>query len=335
MTRTYTADEEAWLRDHYPEGTIDDTLDAFEREFGRRPSKQAIFVKANKMGLRKKQHYDERHVPKQKTMRWSSPEFEREREWMLANDVGESVFGTIDAFEREFGVRLNRNQVSLFRSTYGTGRRVSHGGGKPSKPVGSERLGKDGYIMVKVKEWPDKPCSKDNWRFKHHVEYEKAYGPIPEGHVVLFADKDRRNFDPANLVAVPRKYICQLNNPELPGYHDRDSLLACIALCDLRSKLMDVENERPRECAVCGATFTPTREQRSQPNPVQTCPDCLAAGKRARGRRGDGQPTVCAVCGEVFAREMRTQRRCPACKAAMPNYGVDQHRSYFERNGHR
>lgn len=284
----YTPEEEAWLVENYHAGTINDTLDAFEREFGRRPSKQALFVKCNKMGLRKDRHYDERRQRSQKTMRWSSPEFERERNWMLSNDKCESVFATIEAFEREFGVRLTRSQVSLFRSTYGTGRRVSHGGGKPNRPVGSERVGKDGYLMVKVREWPDVPCSKDNWRFKHHVVWEEANGrAVPEGWTVLFADRDKRNFDPDNLVAIPRKYIGQLNNPDLPSYSDRETLEACIALCDLRSAVRDAGNSK-RTCRVCGAVFEPTERQKAYPKPVSTCPSCLKAGRKWRGERREG-----------------------------------------------
>lgn len=336
MTRTYTAAEESWLAEYYHAGTINDTLDAFEREFGRRPSKQALFVKCNKMGLRKDRHDHERYEPAQARIRWSEPAFADMREWMLANDAGESVFATIDAFEAEFGIRLNRAQVSRFRSVYGTKRRTSHGGGKPNKPVGSTRMGKDGFVMVKVREWPDVPQTKDNWRFKHHVVWEEANGrPLPDGYTVFFADGNKRNFDPDNLVALPRKYIGQLNNPDLPKYHDRETLLACVALCDMRSAVMDAEAARPRECAVCGATFTPTERQREYRKPVQTCPDCIAAGRKARGDRGDKQPTVCCVCGEMFPRTQANQRRCPACKAARPKLSPKQHAARFARTGRR
>ena len=290
MSRPYTDEENAWLREHYHVGTINDTLDAFEREFGRRPSKQALFVKCNKMGLRKDRHGKERFEPAQKRMRWSEEGFAEMREWMLANDSGESVYATIDAFEEEFGIRLNRAQVSRFRSVYGTKRRKSHGGGKPNKPVGSTRLGKDGYIMVKVKEWPDVPQSKDNWRFKHHIEWEKANGmPLPEGYTVFFADKNKRNFDPDNLVALPRKYIGQLNNPDLPGYSDRGTLMACVALCDLRSAVRDAERDRERTCEVCGAKFRMTEKQRCYPSPVKTCPSCLKAGRKPGRKRKESR----------------------------------------------
>lgn len=311
--------EEGWLREHYPHGTINDTLDAYEREFGHRPSRCALYVKANKMGLRKLSSGDERHARAQKTMRWSSPEFEREREWMLANDSSESVALTIEAFEREFGVRLNRSQVSLFRSTYGRQRRKSHGGGKPSKPIGAERLGKDGFLMVKVREWPDVPCSKDNWRFKHHVVYERHNGPIPEGHIVLFADRDRRNFDPENLVAIPRKLIGVLNQ----GYKwtDREALEAAVACAKLDVAVMDAAN-RPRPCAVCGREFEPPVRSRAKRN---TCPECTAAGRKHYEMHGVAGEAVCAVCGEVFTRDKKTQRRCRACIGKAPKHRARQH----------
>jgi uncharacterized CHY-type Zn-finger protein len=336
MTRTYTSSEEAWLRENYHAGTINDTLAAFEAEFGRRPSKQALFVKANKMGLRKDTHHHERRVPAQARIRWSEEKYADMREWMLANDRGESVFATIDAFEEEFGIRLNRAQVSRFRSVYGTGKRVGHGGGKPSKPVGSEREGKDGYVMVKVREYPTVPQTKDNWRFKHWIAWEEANGrPVPDGCTVFFADGDKRNYDPGNLVLVPRKYIGQLNNPELPKWHDRETLLACIALCDMRSKLRDAEMGSKRTCEVCGAEFAPTARQREYSAPVRTCPDCLAAGRKARGDRGDKAVVECVVCGEPFARCQSNQRRCPECLAAKPRYGAKRHAEFYARNGHR
>lgn len=329
MTRTYTPEQEEWLRLNYHSGTINDTLDAFEREFGRRPSKQALFVKANKMGLRKDVHGEERYVPAQKRMRWSSPEFEREREWMLANDRNQSVYQTIDTFEEEFGVRLNRAQVSLFRSSHGTQKRLSHGGGKPLQPVGSERLGKDGYVMVKVKEYPDVPQSKDNWRFKHHVAWEEANGEqLPRGWVVLFADHDTRNFDSGNLVAIPRKYVGRLNCG--PRYYDRESLLACIALVDLERAVVEAKNH-PRPCMACGALFKPARWQRYQK--TNTCPECLAQGRKSYERHGAAGEARCAVCERAFVRNRKNQRRCAECIAEKPNHSVERHRSIRNQEG--
>lgn len=325
--RTYTLEQEEWLRLNYHAGTINDTLDAFERKFDKRPSKQALFTKANKMGLKKDTHGEERYVPAQKKMRWSSPEFEREREWMLANDRNQSVYQTIDAFEEEFGVRLNRAQVSLFRSTYGTQKRISHGGGRPSLPIGTEKPGKDGYIMVKVEEYPDVPQSKDNWRFKHHVAWEEANGePIPKGWVVLFADRDKQNFDPSNLVAIPRKYVGRLNCG--PRYYDRESLLACLALVDLETAVVDARN-RPRKCGICGKTFVPPASLRYTKN--NTCRECLSQGRKKCEMHGVAGEAKCAVCGKTFVRNKKNQKRCAECIDAKPKHSVERHKAATKR----
>lgn len=329
--RTWSAEEEEWLRENYHEGTINDTLARFEEEFGYHHSKQATFVKANKMGLKKDRHAKERKVPAKNIMRWSSPRFAEHKAWMLEHDRGESVFRTIDEFEKEFGIRLNRSQVSLFRSTYGTCKRISHGGGKPALPVGTERPWKDGYIKVKVKMYPDVPQTKDNWRFKHYIVWEEANGrPVPEGCTVVFADKDRRNFDPDNLVAIPRKYVGQLNNDHLPSYHDRDTLLACIALCDLRSGLLDAQASVPRKCKVCGEEFVPDPKTREYRTPVATCPECIAAGHKYAGERNAGQG-ACAICGREFTKKNKRQRRCPECIATRPRWAVEAHKRNEEK----
>lgn len=325
MPRTWSLEEEEWLRENYHEGTINDTLAAFEDKFGYHHSRQATFMKANKMGLKKDTHHKERKVPATAHMRWSSPKFAEHKAWMLEHDKGESVFRTIEEFENEFGIRLNRSQVSLFRSTYGTCKRVSHGGGRPVLPIGTERAWKDGYIKVKVKMYPDVPCTKDNWKFKHWIVWEEANGkPVPDGWTVMFADKDKRNFDPDNLVALPKKYVCQLNNDHLPDYHDRDSLLACVALCDLREAVLDAQAEKPRECKICGEMFVPDPKTRAYRTPVVTCPDCIAAGRKYAGVRNAGRG-VCCICGEEFTKTRKNQRRCPECIAKKPKWSPDRH----------
>lgn len=70
-------------------------------------------------------------------------------------------------------------------------------------PIGSEREEK-GYIRVKV---DDKYRGKKNWQPKQQFIYEKAFGSIPEGWVVVFIDGDKRNFELENLMAVPRRAL--------------------------------------------------------------------------------------------------------------------------------
>lgn len=72
------------------------------------------------------------------------------------------------------------------------------------RPVGSERISKDGYIEVKVAE-PNK------WRLKQRVVYEEAKGKIPEGCPIIFLDGNKRNFDIDNLRCITWSELLYLN----------------------------------------------------------------------------------------------------------------------------
>lgn len=79
------------------------------------------------------------------------------------------------------------------------------------KPVGSERLSKDGYIEIKISE-PRK------WQTKHSFIYEQKKGKIPKGYIVCFADGNKYNFDIENLILVKRQENLIMNKRKL--YYD-------------------------------------------------------------------------------------------------------------------
>lgn len=74
-------------------------------------------------------------------------------------------------------------------------------GGRPHnrQPVGTEVLRpEDGLIYVKVAE-------PKTWRSKGSLVWEQHHGrKVPKGHVIVFADGDRANFDIENLQLVSR-----------------------------------------------------------------------------------------------------------------------------------
>lgn len=275
-----------WLRGSYPRmTTIDELLDDHEREFGWRPTRTAVYVKANRLGIRK-DPVAGRDQRAERTVRWSDePEM---RAWMLAHDHGQRADRLGEEFREAFGFGLTRAQVSLFRASHGTQARRSHGGGRHRVPVGGERVGKDGYVVVKVSEEATVPMSKDNWRLKHVHVWERENGPLPEGHCVYFADGDRRNFDPGNLVAVPRRLVGVLSTLRHEGaaWHDRESLEAAVALAELRVARAEAESRMPRTCPVCGREFDNLARRAASNFRAVTCPDCAAAGHKPPGRRG-------------------------------------------------
>lgn len=75
------------------------------------------------------------------------------------------------------------------------------------QPIGSERVGKSGYIERKVND--DLPPRR-RWRAVHLIRWEGANGTVPEGHVLKCLDGDRTNTAPDNWVCVPRALLPRL-----------------------------------------------------------------------------------------------------------------------------
>ena len=106
------------------------------------------------------------------------------------------------------------------------------------RPIGSERINVDGYIEVKVAE-PNK------WRYKQRVIWEKYYGPIPRGYVVMFGDGDKRNFNIDNLILITNRQLQVMNNKKLIQ-NDVDLTKTGIAIADILIKISDKKKEMKR-----------------------------------------------------------------------------------------
>lgn len=67
-------------------------------------------------------------------------------------------------------------------------------------PIGTELERKDGYIWVKVTDHITP--ARRNWKSKQQAIYEVAHGLIPPKHIVVFKDKNMRNFALTNLECI-------------------------------------------------------------------------------------------------------------------------------------
>lgn len=74
--------------------------------------------------------------------------------------------------------------------------------------IGAEIITKQGYISIKAEQ-------PNVWELKHRYIYKKYKGEIPPGYLVIFADKNNRNFDIDNLILVSRKQAVILNRLNL------------------------------------------------------------------------------------------------------------------------
>ena len=103
------------------------------------------------------------------------------------------------------------------------------------KPVGTERITKDGYTEIKVKD-------PNVWKLKHRIIYEEHYGEIPKGYVVMFLDRDKSNFDINNLILISRNQLRTLNQNDLIK-DDPELTKSGIILADLLIKINEKDKE--------------------------------------------------------------------------------------------
>ncbi|MDD3393932.1 MAG: HNH endonuclease signature motif containing protein [Anaerotignum sp.] len=157
--------------------------------------------------------------------------------FIVANAEGISNLELTELFNKEFGSNATVKQIKAYKKNHkissgltgqfqkgcvpcNKGKRGIHYAGSEKtwfkkgqmphnhKPVGSERVSKDGYIEIKVAE-PKK------WRLKHNVVWESTHGKIPRDHVVIFLDGNKLNVDIENLKLISRGQLLLMNRNRL------------------------------------------------------------------------------------------------------------------------
>lgn len=107
-----------------------------------------------------------------------------------------------------YGGRHPNARATHFQKGALSGRAAEH-----LKPIGTERINKDGHRERKVS---DQGSARQRWRQVHRMEWEAVNGPIPAGHVLKCLG-DKLNTDPSNWVLIPRAML-----PRLNGHYGRD-----------------------------------------------------------------------------------------------------------------
>jgi len=112
--------------------------------------------------------------------------------WLRTNSQDIAWDKVTTNFNNEFGMECTISQVTYLAKYHG----IKNGRGNGIETKHSNGFLGSGYLYVK----------KDGKNiYKARVEYEKHFGAIPNGYVVVFKDKNRFNFEKDNLVAVSRK----------------------------------------------------------------------------------------------------------------------------------
>ena len=297
----------AWLDERYGSTDVHELTSELNARFGCSKTEQAVYVKANQRGLHRPRATDRRKAA-ERLIRWSrEPEMAA---FMAENDRG-SIPAAQEKFEARFGFRPTPQQVSAYRTWAGTQSKAGRTNAQDwhRRPVGYERDTGKGYIIVKVREDPEVPGSKDNWRMKHVLVWEHTRGlDLPDGFVVLFCDGDCRNLDPANLKAVPRSLIVVMNGG--PAWRDRASCEAAVAIAMVKRGADAAKRSRRHVCGVCGREFVPDNHEHGKYR-QRTCRECLDRGLRSPKDYGW---KTCPECGTRFrARSARSTYCSDVC----------------------
>lgn len=196
---------------------------------------------------------------------------EEQKKFIIDNNYGKYSKELADMFNKQFNTNITAKEIKSFRENHKlnsglTGQfkkgQVSHNKGKKQieymskegiertkatrfkkgnipqnyRPVGSERITKNGYIEVKVAD-PNK------WETKNKVIYKKYFGDIPKGHKVIYADGNKLNNEPDNLILVSCSELLIANRKHLI-YDNKELTESGILISKVIDKVNKVKNER-------------------------------------------------------------------------------------------
>lgn len=243
-------------------------------------------------------------------MRWT----DEHEAFLRETVPGRSSSEIIEAFNDRFGVTITKTQLSNAKCKYGIKSdffptRFKHGDSSWNKgkrweeiyseevieakrktlfkkgevhvaksrqrPIGYERVNDCGYIEVKVRDGHQNGRKRLNYVAKHRHVWEQANGrKVPDGHVVVFADKDNRNFDPSNLVLLPKNVWARIVY-DGSMYTDADTLQTLASNYMLKGAICEAIR-RGRTCKECGVTFD------AKYNSQVRCDACMSRRRAAR-----------------------------------------------------
>ena len=168
------------------------------------------------------------------------------RAFIAEHNKGKSAAELTELINATFGTAYTRQQIKSYRTNHRlnsglTGRfekghapynkglkrgniypgmmatQFKKGGVPPNhRPVGSERVTRDGYLERKT----DEP---NVWRQVHVLNWEAVNGPVPAGHCIIFKNGDKLNCDVSNLLLVTRAELARMNQKGLISTNPRQT----------------------------------------------------------------------------------------------------------------
>ncbi|MUG45503.1 HNH endonuclease signature motif containing protein [Paenibacillus woosongensis] len=253
----WTDEQKNYIREIAQGRYNSEIVDLFNNRFGTEISEGQIkSFKAN--------HKIKSNVPRKRTTGDEGLFTLEQKEFIRQNVEGRLNQELADLVNEKFGLQITARQMNTYKKNHGLvsgldfrfpkgftpankgtkglynvgGNRTSFKPGhKPSnyKPVGYERIDRDGYTLIKVSD--EGPWNK-RWRHKHKVIWEEKHGPIPKGHVIIFADQNKRNIHLDNLILIKQSQLSVLNRKGLL-HNDAELTKTGIIMADIYRKISE------------------------------------------------------------------------------------------------
>ncbi len=187
MRRPWRCEDDGLLRDLYPNTPTVEVARRLKRTVA------AVYGRADKLGLNKSPAY------------LASPAACRLRRGDRVGARFQFQKGHVPANKglRRPGWGPGRMKETQFRKGERRGFAV-----RLYKPIGTERVSKDGYLERKIN---DGLPLQARWRAVHLVVWEAAHGRIPRGHAVVFKNGDKRDVRLDNLECITRRELMARN----------------------------------------------------------------------------------------------------------------------------
>lgn len=185
--KVWNAEEDAVLVEFFPHVSTRIVAEAFEC------SESSVHQRAHRLGLRKTEKY------------LASPAACRLRR---GDNIGKCYRFPKGHVPANKGLKRPGWSAGRMRETQFKKGHLGGNAAKLVKPIGSERISKDGYLERKINN--DLPFQA-RWRAVHLIIWEKHNGPLPRGYAVTFKDGDKTNICIENLARIHRAELMQRN----------------------------------------------------------------------------------------------------------------------------
>lgn len=183
--RRWSEDEIALLPDYYPIVPTDVLAILLERK------RNAVHAKANGLGIKKSEEF------------LNSPLSGRTG-FDDRGRAGRFCKGSTPANKGVKGWQAGgRSRETQFKPGS-----LNGSAAKRYKPVGTERISREGYLERKFKD--DGP-PQSRWRAVHLLLWEEHNGPLPKGHAIAFRNGDKSDIRLENLELVSRAEMMRRN----------------------------------------------------------------------------------------------------------------------------